>query len=96
MKYPNWFNQAIYIYLDGNDEEAIDQIFDNVDYLLLNEKFEEIDNLLNSIDINLPIDIILSMLTTTSFAKKHFPSRPLLISKLKKLEEYNDLLYNLE
>ena len=72
----NFVERAVRLDKSGKTDAALDLIYDNVDSLLSNGKYEELDLMLKSVDADLlPTDILLGLLTATLPAKTKLPSR---------------------
>ena len=72
----NFVERAVRLDKSGKTDAALDLIYDNVDSLLSNGKYEELDLMLKNVDADLlPTDILLGLLTATLPAKTKLPSR---------------------
>lgn len=75
---------ALQLHRLGRIDSALDLIYDNIDEMLLASKFEQVDQLLKTVDTNAyPVDILLALLTITLAAKHRLPHRSDLFSRIK-------------
>ena len=85
----NWIN-GIHIWQDVIDIDQVKpflsmyKVSSKIEELLSNGKYAFIDNALNSFDVNVTsVGLLVSILSTTSFAKSHLPSRALFFQRVK-------------
>lgn len=66
------------------EEKDILPIYNLIDELALNEKFEEIDTILDFADPNSHIDYVIALLTISNWAKQHLRNRDKFYKKVSK------------
>jgi len=72
----DWFAEALEACALGNQDKALDIVYDIVDNMLLSARFDDADQALREIDVpNTPIVILVGLLTITLLANDRLPSR---------------------
>lgn len=91
----DFVNRAILAETDDRIDDAIDIIYNGIDYLLRDGKFSECNSVLDKIDVDFhSLDIILSLLTATLPVRSRFKARKKLLqnieAKLRKTGKYKE------
>jgi len=80
----DWLAKSAELYRSGKREESLDIIFDSIDDMLLESKFEDCDKILAEISVaELANPQLLTVLTATAPAKERLPSRQALVKRVK-------------
>lgn len=70
----------------GNQDEALDLIYDSIDALLRDGRFEKCDEVLRKIDVSITsVDLVLGVLTATLPVHSRLPSLPRLVSAVREV-----------
>lgn len=73
----NWLNDMYALDADGNCDDAIDILFEALDELLLAERYENCDAILQALDVDrMSATLLVGCISFTQLAARHLPSYP--------------------
>ena len=82
--WPQWLTDAVSLENAGREDEALDLVYRNVDELLRNGQFNDVETLIREVNVDdLPTDVMLGILSITLSARGHLPSRTRFVNQAR-------------
>jgi hypothetical protein len=87
----NWLNEFYELAKINKNDLGMDLLFDNVDEMLCDGKFKEVDDLLETMDLSiLNTTLLIGLLSITSAAKNKLKNRASLVQRIEEIFKVTD------